>query len=269
LAKSELIRHMQPNGKVFLNMDCAFSRLLREQPYTGKFAGTFTTVGLQQEADYRATNFSQTAKGASFSCVIRGEEYPFFIPVLGKHNLYNALFAIAVADSLGLPPSDMQEGLRFFRPQKKRLTHYRTARNVHILDDSYSSNPNAVKAAIDTLCQVAKGTKVAVLASMLEMGSYAQKGHAVVGRYLKEKQVDYVYTLGKSAKYIAWGAIQAGFPPERVVHCLSKRQLHRMLWKRLKPSTYFLVKGSRKLRMDKTVLFLCRKATKSIATRQL
>lgn len=269
LAKSELIRHMQPNGKVFLNMDCAYSRMLCKQPYTGKFSGTFITVGLQQEADYRATNFCQTEEGISFSCELKGEEHSFFIPVLGEHNIYNALFAIAVADSLGLKPAVIQEGLRRFRPQKKRLTHYRTVRNVHILDDSYSSNPNAAKAAIDALCQVARGTKVAVLASMLEMGNYEQKGHEDVGRYLSQKQVDYVYTLGKSARHIARGAIQAGFPPERVVHCISKRQLHRMLMKRLKPNTYFLVKGSRKLRMGETVLFLYREATKSIAKQEL
>lgn len=264
MAKSELIRHMQPDGKVFLNMDCGFSRMLREQPFAGKFSGQFLTIGIEQEADYVATNIRQLEEGLQFCCSLNEIEHSFFIPVLGEHNIYNALFAIAVADSLGINPATIQLGLRLFRPQKQRLTHYRTFRNVHILDDTYSSNPNAAKAAIDALCQVAKGTSVAVLASMLEMGKYEVKGHEDVGRYLREKNVDYLYTLGRSARHIARGAIRAGFPADRVVHCSSKRELHQRLMRRLKPNTYFLVKGSRLLKMGETVHFLYRQATKKI-----
>lgn len=264
MAKSELIRHMQRDGKAFLNMDCGYSRMLREQPFAGKFAGEFITIGIEQEADYRATNIRQTEEGLHFSCCLQETEWSFFIPVLGEHNIYNALFAIAVADSLGINPATIQLGLRLFRPQKQRLTHYRTARNVHILDDTYSSNPNAAKAAIDALSQVSKGTSVAVLASMLEMGKYEIRGHEDVGRYLREKNIDYLYTLGRSARHIARGAIRAGFPAERVVHCSSKRQLHQRLMRRLKPNTYFLVKGSRRLKMGETVHFLYRQATKRI-----
>jgi UDP-N-acetylmuramoyl-tripeptide--D-alanyl-D-alanine ligase len=262
MAKSELIRHMQPKGKVFLNMDCSYSRKLREQPFAGKFAGTFITIGVEQEADYQATSIQSTEKGLQFNCRVRDEEMTFFTPVLGEHNIYNALFAIAVADSMEINPATIQEGLRVFRPQKKRLTHYRTAQDVHILDDTYSSNPNAAKAAIDALCQVATGTRVAVLASMMEMGKYEIEGHEDVGRYLCQKNIDYLYTLGRSARHIARGAIRAGFPAERVVHCINKRQLHRFLMSRLKPNTYILVRGSRVLHMGETVNFLYQQASK-------
>lgn len=261
-AKSELIRYMNPSGRVFVNQDCPYSREMTKQPYVGAFAGTFITVGIEQEADYRATNIQIDDRGIRFSCLVDGTEEDFYLPTLGEHNIYNALFAMAVTHSLGFSVRMIREGLETFRPQRKRLTRYRFANNVQIFDDTYSSNPNAAKAAIDVLCQVESGTKVAVLATMLEMGDYNVKGHEDVGRYLSQKNVDYLYTLGNSARHIARAAIRSGFPANRVVHCQTKGRLHRLLSKRIRPDTSFLVKGSHRLKMGETVLFLSKETAK-------
>ncbi|WP_411504025.1 UDP-N-acetylmuramoyl-tripeptide--D-alanyl-D-alanine ligase [Brevibacillus centrosporus] len=262
MAKSELIRHMKPTGTVFLNMDCEYSRKLTEKPYVGAFAGAFVTVGIESEADYRAEDIVMDEKGIHFTCVFGGEREAFYLPMLGEHNIYNALFAIAVSRALGFPIGVVRDGLRSFQAQRKRLTRYRLANNVQVLDDTYSSNPDAAKAAIDVLCQVGSGTKVAVLASMLEMGNYEVVGHEDVGRYLSEKDVDYLYTIGKSARHIARAAIRSGFPSNRVIHCQTKARLHRLLAKRIGPDTSFLVKGSHRLKMGETVLFLCKETVR-------
>lgn len=261
-AKSELIRHMKTTGKVFLSADCPYTDKLMQQPYTGSFAGTFITIGIHNEAEYQASDISMDELGITFTCSMNDTKESFFIPTLGEHNIYNALFAIAVSHTLGFPISAIREGLRTFQQQRKRLTRYRFSGNVQVLDDTFSSNPHAAKAAIDVLCQVANGTKVAVLASMLEMGAYEVQGHEDVGRYLSQKDVDYLYTLGNSARHIAREAIRSGFPAERVVHCRTKARLHRMLAKRMGPDTSFLVKGSHRLRMGETVVFLCKQTGK-------
>jgi len=263
LAKSELIRHMDKEGTVFLNMDCPYSLLLPKPPFSGNFKGKFVTIGISHPAQYRAADIRLEEDGVHFTCTLDGVEVPFFVPALGLHTVYNALFAIAVAHQLGVDHAAMQQGLRTFTPVRKRLTHYRLhSHDIHILDDTYSSNPHAAKAAIDVLVQMGDGTKIAVLASMLQMGKYEIKGHDEVGRYIKEKGIDYLFTLGKSARYIARGAIRSGFPPERVVHCKSREQLHRLLRKHLRPHSIFLVKGSKLLRMGETVQFLCRETRK-------
>ncbi|HBZ82479.1 MAG TPA: UDP-N-acetylmuramyl peptide synthase [Brevibacillus sp.] len=260
MAKSELIRNMKPTGTVFINRDCPYSRRFAGQPFRGSFAGRFVTFGIEQEADYRAEHIVMEADGISFVCQIGQQSEAFFIPTLGGHNVYNALAAIAVAHTLGIPLADIRQGLRQFQPQKKRLVCYRLNNNVQVLDDTYSSNPDAAKAAIDVLSQSEHGTKVAVLASMLEMGKYEVQGHEEVGQYLSSKNVDYLYTFGSSARHIARAAIRAGFPAERVMHCANKEVLHRSLAKRVKPDTTILVKGSHKLKMGETVEFL-RKVT--------
>jgi UDP-N-acetylmuramoyl-tripeptide--D-alanyl-D-alanine ligase len=68
--------------------------------------------------------------------------------------------------------------------------------------------------------------------------------------------LDYLYTYGVSAKYIGIGAVFAGFPAERVIHCVSKAQLHRLLARQIMPETSILVKGSHKLKMNETVKFI-------------
>ncbi|MCC0566672.1 UDP-N-acetylmuramoyl-tripeptide--D-alanyl-D-alanine ligase [Brevibacillus borstelensis] len=261
MAKSELIRAMDPKGKVFLNVDCSYSREFTQQPFRGRFQGEFFTIGIKHQADYQASGLKREGDGIRFHCSIDGERFPFFVPVRGEHNVSNALLAIAVSHQLGVPVSGIEKGLRQFQPQNRRLTTMNVGPNVNVIDDTYSSNPQAVKAALDVLEELETGTRIAILGSMLEMGRYTVPGHSFVGKYACRKQVDYLYALGKHARYIAAGAIRAGFPPERVILCRSKKQLHRMLHEHIRPDTSFLVKGSHRLRMNRTVDFLCRKAS--------
>lgn len=256
LAKSELIRHMKSTGIIFLNWDCPHSSQFIQQPYLGSFVGKIVTFGKEQEADYRVEQSTMESNGIHFECSLRGQTESFFIPMLGEHNLYNAAAAIAVADTMGIPVEFIRRGLSQFRPQPKRLTSYRLANNIQVFDDTYSSNPDAAKAAIDVLSQAGHTTKIAVLASMLEMGKYDIKGHEDVGQYVSQKDVDILFTLGRSARHIARAAIRSGFPANRVVHCASKVGLHRRLARWLKPNTAFLVKGSHRLKMGETVQFL-------------
>jgi len=255
-AKSELIRYMHPRGRLFLNADDANSRLLSKL----RFQRKCYTIGIKKPADYRAYGIRQTPSGMHFQCKLKGKLHQFFIPALGVHNVYNALFAIAVSRKLGLPYATIKAGLRNYAKPQRRLTTYRFTGGFRILDDSYSANPHAMKAAVDVLARMGKGRKIAVLGSMLEMGIYRQRGHRGVGRYLAKKGVDYLFTYGHSARQIGVGAIQAGFPRSRVIHCATKQELHRKLRQYVRPQTCILVKASHKLKMNETVGALRRAA---------
>ncbi|MFY0546406.1 UDP-N-acetylmuramoyl-tripeptide--D-alanyl-D-alanine ligase [Brevibacillus sp. H7] len=255
LAKSELIRYMKPSGLVFLNADCPYSIKFQSQPYRGRFAGTFISVGVQNPAGYQGYNIRYEGNGMRFECKLNRISYSFFIPVQGEHNISNALLAIAVTHTLGFAPDVIQEGLRtFYRPHRRFMTH--EYNGIKIIDDTYSANPAAMKAALNVLDETSKGTNVAVLGSMLELGRYTVEGHEDVGRHLAQKKVDFLYTLGNHARSIADGAIRAGFPKYRVQHCVRRGELHRLLTKLMKPNTTFLVKGSNKMKMNGTANFL-------------
>ncbi|MBO8162906.1 MAG: UDP-N-acetylmuramoyl-tripeptide--D-alanyl-D-alanine ligase [Brevibacillus sp.] len=261
-AKSELIRYMNQRGALFINADDANSRLLRTRPFKGRIY----KVGIHNPANFKATNIQHEAGGVSFDISLQGNVHTFYIPVPGEHNVYNALFAIGVAHCLGYSPADIRTGLKRFARPKRRLSTYRGRDGVTVVDDTYSANPNAVKAAIDVLVQH-QGKKIAVLGSMLEMGKYVVRGHKNVGRYLADKGVDYLFTIGNSARHIKRGAVEAGFPAANAIHCRTRKELHRHLLQAIEPNTMVLVKGSHKMNMDRTASFLRKKFARQTAPR--
>jgi len=263
LAKSELIRNMKRKGWVFLNADCSYSGKFVRQPFRGAFAGTFVSVGINHPATYRAYNVQYEQNGMSFMCNIAGSPHHFFIPVHGHHNITNALLAIAVTHKLGFPVEDIQMGLRTYTQPHRRLMTVQ-CNSVTVIDDTYSANPNAMKAEIDVLSEIGKGTNVAVLGSMLELGRYRSEGHLLVGRYLSQKNVHYLVTYGAYAGKIAAGAIESGFPPEKVYPCTNREQMHGVLANLVKSNTTFLVKGSHKMKMNRTAAYLRQAASKLV-----
>lgn len=251
-AKSELIRYMNPNGWLIVNSDDTNSRMLE----TGIFKGTVIKISQHENADYRASHIRYAKSGMSFTVKLNGQSHDFFIPILGKHNVYNALFAIAVSHRLGFTPQEIKAGLKSYKKPHRRLILHRLKRGITIIDDTYSANPHAMKAAVDVLSQVSGKRKIAVLGSMLEMGPYTAKGHTEIGKYLAAKKIDYLFTYGREAKQITRAAIKSGLSRGRANHFFSKEALHRKLVTKLIPETTLLIKGSNRIKLNETVKYL-------------
>ncbi|MBT2632438.1 hypothetical protein J7E76_25670 [Bacillus sp. ISL-101] len=194
----------------------------------------------------------------SFEIKIDAGKQIFQIPIYGTHNIYNALSAIAVSHHLGFTIEEMKNGLKTFKRPHRRLTVHSLPQGIRLIDDSFSSNPHALKAAIDVLNHIGNNHKVAVLGSMMELGNYSVAGHREVGEYLKMKGIDYIYTYGAEAVEIGKGAIASGFSPNKIIHFSTKDELHRYLVNHIQPGTTILIKGSHALSMDQTVDFLRR-----------
>ncbi|CAM4291380.1 UDP-N-acetylmuramoyl-tripeptide--D-alanyl-D-alanine ligase [Paenibacillus alkaliterrae] len=251
-AKSELIRYMKPTGTLLLNADDPHSELL----HTKEFTGRIIRVGIWNKANYRAFHVKYANNGMSFKVKLDKMERSFYIPAFGEHNIYNALFAIAVSHGLGFTPQQMQAGLHSYARPKSRLRVHRLRRNVKLIDDSYSSNPDAAKAALDVLSNIGTSNKIAVLGSMLELGKFTTKGHQEVGKYAAGKDVSRLYTLGSAAKQIAVGARKSGFPAGRIKSFVNKHQLQKALLQKIESGATVLIKGSNSLRMSTIVTYL-------------
>lgn len=251
-AKSELIRWMKPTGTVVLNNDDANTKLISK----GRFRGRTLTVGIDNPATYRAYNVRYTTSGMAFNTTLRGKVQSFIIPIFGRHHVYNALCAIAIADSLGFTPAQIRIGLRRYLRMRRRMSMYRLANNVVLIDDSYSSNPHAAKAAIDTMKHIGSGKKIAVLGSMLALGKYTVQGHAELGRHVAKQNINQLFTFGHLAKRIGTAAINAGMPKARVMHFENRALLHKKLLQSLQPNTTILVKASHGVQLTQTADFL-------------
>lgn len=251
-AKSELIQHMKQTGTLILNADDKNSQLLQ----TKRFPGKIITIGINQQATYQAKNVKYVRSGMEFEVSLKGKKHRFYIPTFGIHNIYNALFAIAVADHLGFDAELIKRGLRGYTKPRRRLNVFTLPQGIQIIDDTYSANPHAMKAAIKVASDIGNKNKIAVLGTMLEMGNYSVKAHKDVGRFLAKHHFNYLYTFGKQAKYIADGAIEAGFPRSHIMTFLEKGKMHANLITKIKPNTTILIKGSHGMKMNETVHFL-------------
>lgn len=251
-AKSELIHYMKPTGMLVLNRDDENSKHL----LTTGFKGTKVMVGLSEGSDYRATAVQYRSSGMSFRVLKDGHNSEFFIPIYGRHHVYNALAAIAVAHRLGFRANEIRVGLRRYQRPIRRLQVHKLVQGITVIDDSYSANPHASKAAIDVLDQVGARTNILVLGTMLAMGSYSAKGHRDVGQYAARKRIHRLYTFGHGAKSASTAAVAAGLPASQVRHFTVREALHRDLIKQIQPGTTILIKGSHAMNMKDTVSFL-------------
>jgi UDP-N-acetylmuramoyl-tripeptide--D-alanyl-D-alanine ligase len=250
-AKSELIKGMDQNGVLFVNADNHNSSYLETKEFNGKIL----KVGIDKKSEYQAKNISYNKNGMSFEVNLDNRLATFSIPIFGRHNIYNALFAIAVSNHLGFSLQEINRGLKNFKNAKRRLEIKDLNDHVCLIDDCHSSNPEALKAAINVMEKISDFDNVAVLGSMAELGIYSKEAHCEIGKYINEKKVDYLFTIGSAAKEIFNCAIKWGFPNERAQHFKNKEQLIQKL-QQLTGKVTILVKGSRKMNMKEITNFL-------------
>ena len=165
---------------------------------------------------------------------------------LGAHQAMNALPVILAAKYDGIEDATILQGLKNLEMTKMR-TQLLTLQHARVLDDSYKSNPESAKAAIDTLLALPAQKHIAILGDMLDLGNEERKLHASIGKYAKEHGVDQLYTYGplsvESAK--AFGEHGASFQ--------TKEEIVQALLPVLQEDCVILIKGSRAMAMDTIV----------------
>jgi UDP-N-acetylmuramoyl-tripeptide--D-alanyl-D-alanine ligase len=167
----------------------------------------------------------------------------------GRHNVVNALGAIAAATAAGASLDAVAQGLAEFRPIAGRL-QAKTGRNgATLIDDSYNANPDSVRAAIAVLVH-AKGSKWMVLGDMGEVGEQGAAFHREIGECARAGGVDRLLTLGELTPH-AVGAFGAGGE-----HFASSEDLIAAIEGDLRPDVTVLIKGSRFMRMERIVAAL-------------
>lgn len=242
-AKAELVEAIPADGVVILNADNDYVRAMQS-----KSAARVVFYGIQHPCQVRAANIISKGGGTVFDCVCAQTGFTVEIPAVGRHNVYNALAAIAAGLELGLSTAEIKAGLTLFTPGAMRLSMEKLGK-YHIINDAYNASPMSMAAAIDTLKEVAPGRRIAVLGDMLELGAIAVDAHCEAGRKLAESGVDIVVTIGPLAAHIAQTARLHGVAAARV--CDSHQQAAEYLRAILKPEDTILLKGSRGMKMEK------------------
>ena len=120
-------------------------------------------------------------------------------PLFGAHNLRNALGAISLTSALGARPSEVKEGLESVAPLFGRSQVIRMG--ITVIQDCYNANPESMGSVLSFFEDLTwKGRKIAVLGSMLELGSETEPAHAALGRAVAGSNLDAVFFFGKEMK---------------------------------------------------------------------
>jgi UDP-N-acetylmuramoyl-tripeptide--D-alanyl-D-alanine ligase len=279
-AKFELIETLGNHAWAVLNADDP-----RVSRFGERMGGRFLTFGIAHPADLRAESLSPNGSGgwaftvsqsAAFSRALGAVREPlcrgsqitakvmpkrsstndaataqFHLPLLGQHNVLNALAALETASLLGLSPSSFQEAVAGLRPSRMRGDLVKLANGALVVNDCYNSSPEALEAMLMSVASLPARRRIAVLGGMFELGPSAQALHEQCGARVAELGFDYLVTVGDEARGLARGAQERGFLAARHLHLDSPDEAGKWLKDHLLEGDAVLLKASRGVHLEK------------------
>lgn len=207
--------------------------------------------GWSRETTFCARNIRSDESGSTFGVVAHEDKWSgdYRVNLLGRHQITNALLAVAVGAELGLSPDEIRRGLAGCKPAKMRMQVW-TANGVKVLDDAYNANADSMLAALQTLKDFpCSGRRVAVLGDMAELGAHSVESHAEVGRRTAELAIDQFFAIGKSAGEMASAARKSGL--KNVTEITEVETAASAVKEFLKPGDVVLLKASRATRLER------------------
>jgi UDP-N-acetylmuramoyl-tripeptide--D-alanyl-D-alanine ligase len=254
-AKAELLEALPPDGTAVLNWDDP-----RVKALWARGPSNVVSFGTSPDAEVRAVGIDAHPDGVSFE-LADGDRVE--LPLPGRHNVMNALAAIAVGRIMGVPDDSAVAALAAFESSPMRMRTVQVGRLI-ILNDAYNCNPGSLRAALAALTDIAAGRPTAAaLGDMLELGEMSEEAHREAGEAAAVLGVDYLFLFGNEVKALRRGAIEQGMPPERVHIYEDKAALAKAVRSQLPASAVLLVKGSRGVRMEEVVESLMKEAPAS------
>lgn len=239
-AKGEIFEGLNQNGTAILNRDDHFF------DYWKRLAGSRNVIsfGLSSHADITADKIELLQGDCRFQLHTPAGDKLIRLPLLGKHNIRNALAATAAGLAAGIDLEAIQEGLFNLTIPYQRLKMHHLSNGVVLIDDTYNANPASTQAAIDVLAKQ-KGKKVLVIGDMKELGEQELIYHQEIGTYAKQEGIDELYGFGKLAQQTV-----LSFGPH-AEHFESKQDIVDSLKSLIQQGNLcILVKGSRSMAME-------------------
>ena len=246
MAKGELFINLPSDGVALINDD---DDEVSKLPVANSVRKVL--FGTDPQADVRGSDIFTNDTSVSFTLHLGESVRNVTLPLPGRHNVMNALAAAAAAEVIGVSPDDIVKGLQDVKVCPGRMEIFELAEGIVILEDSYNANPLSVKAALETLQDLADGDRrIAVLGDMLELGVAAREMHREIGEVVAKK-TDLLFVYGELAREIAAGAASAGLDDANIFIASDHEALGAKLLDTLHGGDKVLVKGSRGMRMEK------------------
>ena len=255
--KLSLLYHLRPEGCAVVNADCDLLRLpLQRERDPARFK--HVTFGQWPDADLRLTDLQVIPtdgddQGSPLGRIefTVNDRFRYHLAVPGRHNVFNALAAIAVARRLSMDHEEIAERLASFTLPPMRMAVERIGR-LTLINDAYNANPASMAAAVEVLCDVSVAERrVLIVGDMRELGPASELLHRQVAEQIGRAGIDLVITVGENARLIA-DAIEESSEGLTETHAHGSVALaQRRLTSYLRGSDTILIKGSRALALEK------------------
>jgi UDP-N-acetylmuramyl pentapeptide synthase len=193
-------------------------------------------------------------QGLACTLYLHDTAWDITLPLLGSHNLMNALAAAAVGMALEVPAARILQGLQTYHGTYGRMAIRQGPGTVTLIDDTYNASPHSMQAALHFLAHLpVAGQRIAVLADMLELGDTAPQWHQEVGTLVAQSGIHHMIVLGTLSPYMAEGARQAGMLPQCIHTATHHDDALTLLTRLLGPADVVLFKGSRGMALERLV----------------
>jgi len=244
-AKYELIESLPASGIAVLNADDEYvSQFGRD------FKGKVVTYGTRPTADVRADNIqTRGGEGSEFDVIVAGGREHARLPLVGEHNVLNALAAVAVGLARGLRPSEAVGALATLAPPDKRGQVLKLG-NITVINDCYNSNPKALHSMVDALAAMKAKRRIVVAGEMLELGPAGEQMHRAAGQHIAERKIDVLLGVRGLAQATVDGAQQAGAQAQFVA---TPEEAGEWLAREAREGDVVLLKASRGVKLEKAL----------------
>ena len=240
-AKMEITDFFNKNNILILNSEDDMLQTVNSNMYE------IINIGYNQNCNYFAKNIKLDKETTSFDFNYNGEMNTITLPMVGIHNVLNALLGIAASYKLGLIVDEIKEGLKNLEATSMRLEFIENEFGIEIINDCYNASPDSMKAALDVLKDREGKRKIAILGTMRELGDEANRCHKEVGEYAKDR-VDLLISCGEHID-----DFKEGFEKDKIKLYNTKVNLINDLNSIIKPGDVVLVKASRGEKFEEIV----------------
>jgi UDP-N-acetylmuramoyl-tripeptide--D-alanyl-D-alanine ligase len=249
-AKYELIEALPRDGVAVLNFD---------DPYVALFGkgmgGRAVYYGIGEGAEVRAVHVTEVgSEGVVFTVEAKGERASVQLKVLGRHNVPNALAAIAVGLRSGMALEECAAAVGEMRAGDKR-GEVLEWHGATLINDCYNSNPAALNAMVDALMAIPGERHIVVAGEMLELGSEAEALHAACGQRMADRGVDAILGVRGAAEAIVDAAKVGGVEAFFVA---SPEEAGEWLVANVRAGDVVLLKASRGVRLERALTVIAK-----------
>lgn len=249
-AKGELLEGLHDPKTAYLNNDDSRVRAMARY-----FNGKIVTYGIKAVASFKVQQIQDLGLDGTAFTVHHGRRHMnFVLPLLGQHNVANALAAIAVGATHEMPWEQIREAIRELKPEKMRGQLIKFREGFAVIDDSYNSNPRALSEMIRFLARLqGYQRKILVVGEMLELGPEGPGLHRDCGREAARAGVNLIVGVQGLAQQILEGAVEAGMDRALLKFVHGAVKAGELLAGIVKKGDVVLVKGSRGVKLEQAI----------------